>query len=94
MQKVCLKASYQSVHKYPPARGIQNNSENEPANDDSKTVLTSFTSSRDTPQSPRSCLPKTAIAPITYEGTSSTIESNILFDEGSHAEIIYFKRSS
>ena len=63
----------------PPARGTQNNSENEPANDDTKIVLTSFTPSRDTPQSSISCLLKMAIAPITYKGTS--IESNILFDE-------------
>ena len=70
----------------PQARGTQNNSENEPANDDAKTVLTSFTPSRDTPQSSISCLLKTAIAPITYKGTS--IESNILFDEGSQRSFI------
>ena len=48
--------------------------------------MTSFTPSRDIPQSSISCLLKTAIAPITYKGTS--IESNILFDEGSQRSFI------
>ena len=71
----------------PPTRETQGKPEAEPAKDESKILLTSFTPSQATPQSPKSCLLKTAIiAPITYKETS--IESNILFDEGSQRSFI------
>ena len=78
----------------PPAAaaGPQNKSETEQKKEidtkgeNTKTVLTSFISSRPTSHLPKSCLLKTAIAPIIYKQIS--IESNILFDEGSQRSFI------
>ena len=78
----------------PPAAaaGPQNKSETEQKKEidtkgeNTKTVLTSFTSSQPTSHLPKSCLLKTAIAPIIYKQIS--IESNILFDEGSQRSFI------
>ena len=70
-----------------PARGSHNT---EAPKDENKKASTDTTASLMTSSNPvqpaKSCLLKTAIAPITFENT--TIESNILFDEGSQRSFI------
>jgi len=73
-----------------PAKRTQNNDSSEPTKNETKNPQTDTTASLMTSSNPvqpvKSCLLKTAIAPIIFEGT--TIDSNILFDEGSQRSFI------
>ena len=74
------------------AAGPQNKAETEQKNEsdkrgeNSKAVLTSLTSTKPPCHLSKSCLLKTAIAPVIYKQIS--IEGNILFDEGSQRSFI------
>ena len=72
----------------PPAAaaGPQNKEESDKRGENSKTVLTLLTSTKPPSHLSKSCLLKTAIAPVIYKQIS--IEGNILFDEGSQRSFI------